>query len=90
MATEQFTSEREAREHLARRAAEDDEFRAYLMADPKGALQQECGIAVPEDVVFHVHCESASEYHMVLPRSTLTRSELEQIRGGWDGSFADW
>ena len=90
MEREQFTSETEARAHLAKKAEEDDEFRAYLMADPKGALRQECGITVPEDVIFHVHRESESEYHMVLPRSTLTRKELEQIRGGWDGSFADW
>ena len=90
MATMQFASETEVREHLASKAAESDEFRAYLMADPKGAIQQECGIVFPEDVVLHVHCETEGEHHMVLPRSQLTRGELEQIRGGWDGSFADW
>ena len=90
MATGQFTSEREAREHVAKKAQESDEFRAHLMSDPKGALEKECGIVFPDDVTLHVHCETELEHHMVLPRSRLTKDELEQIRGGWDGSFADW
>ena len=90
MATEQFLSENEARQHLAKKALENDEFRSRLMTDPKGTLKQEIGISLPENVTLHVHSESATDIHMVLPRTDLTREELEQVRGGWDGSFADW
>lgn len=60
------------------------------MADPEGAIQQECGIIFSEDVVLHVHRETDGEFHMVLLRTDLTREEVLQVRGGWGGSFTDW
>ena len=46
------------------KAAEDDEFRARLVADPRAALEEETGLRLPDDYRLHVHEESATDAHM--------------------------
>ena len=60
-------SEAEVKAHIAMKAAEDDEFRARLLADPRAALEEETGLRLPDDYRLHVHEESATDAHMVLP-----------------------
>jgi len=39
------------------RATEDADFRAQLLGDPKGAIEQELGISIPEAMEIRVHEE---------------------------------
>ena len=76
-------SEAEVKAHIAMKAAEDDEFRARLLADPRAALEEETGLRLPPDYRLHVHEESATEAHMVLPpKPELSREQLDNIAGG--------
>ena len=75
-------SEAEVKAHIAMKAAEDDEFRARLVADPRAALEEETGLRLPDDYRLHVHEESATDAHLVLPpKPELSREQLERIVG---------
>ncbi len=45
----------------------DEEFRQLLITDPKAALMEEFGIAVPDDVSLRIHEDTATSAHLVLP-----------------------
>ena len=73
----------DAPEFLESRAGQDSEFRARLLASPKDAIEQELGVRLPADHEIHVHEESYSTTHLVLPpRGKLTREEREAARTG--------
>ena len=83
-------SEAEVRAHVAMKAAEDDEFRARLVADPRGTLEAETGMRIPDGYRLHVHEESATDAHLVLPpKPALSREQLQQVHGGM-GEYEDW
>ena len=78
-------SEAEIRAHITMKAAEDDEFRERLIADPRAALEAETGIRFPDDYRLHLHVESATDAHLVLPpKPELSREQLADVRAGWD------
>ena len=78
-------SEAQVRAHVAMKAAEDDDFRARLVADPRAAIEGETGLRFPDGYRIHVHEESATDAHMVLPpRPELSREQLDRIAGGHD------
>lgn len=65
------------------KAAEDGDFRARLVADPRTAVEAETGIRFPDDYRVHVHKESATSAHMVLPpKPELSQEQLDRIAGG--------
>ena len=65
------------------KAADDDDFRASLMADPKAAIASEIGTAIPDGFNVVVHEDSATAAHLVLPPSPrLTDAELAEVSGG--------
>ena len=71
------------RAELVAKAAEDDGFRARLIADPKAAIRKALGVELPESVAVHVHEESPLSAHIVLPPSAdLTDADLEGIAAG--------
>ena len=71
------------REQLIEKAAEDETFRARLLADPKETVQDELGIEAPEGFTLMVHEETANTSHLVLPPSAkLDEAALEQAAGG--------
>ena len=73
----------EMREALVGKAAADDSFRAKLVEDPKAAIKEALNLDVPDSVTVHVHAESASAAHLVLPPSPgLTEAELETVTAG--------
>ncbi len=73
----------EAADSLLSRAAEDTDFRERLLAKPKETIEREFGVTLPADHEIHVHDESHSATHLVLPpRSRLSREEREAARTG--------
>ena len=76
-------SEAEVKAHIAMRAAEEDDFRARLIADPRATVEAEAGIRFPDGYRIHVHEESATDAHVVLPpKPELSREQLDRIAGG--------
>ena len=58
-------------------------FRARLIADPRAAVEEAAGIRLPDDYRIHVHEESATDAHVVLPPNPkLSREQLDHIAGG--------
>ena len=80
-------TESEIRAYLMLRATEDAAFRARLLADPKGTVEAETGVSFPADYTFHIHEETATDAHMILPiTSRLTPEDLKVLTGAGD----DW
>ena len=73
----------ELRAKLIGKAAADDGFRAKLVEDPKTAIKEALNLDLPDAVTVHVHEETASAAHLVLPPSPgLTEADLEGIAAG--------
>ena len=85
------TSE-EMRARIVDKAAEDADFRARLLDDPKGTLEQELGVAIPAALSIEVHEESGETAHLVLPPdSRLGEDDLQAAAGGFVMSEGfDW
>ena len=76
-------SEAQVRAHIAMKATEDDDFRTRLVADPRATVEKEAGLRFPDGYRIHVHEESATDAHLVLPpRPELSREQLGRIAGG--------
>ena len=72
-----------ATERILARAGEDREFRARLLANPKDALEQELGLTPAEGHEIHVHEETDTATHVVLPpRSKFTAEERKTAMSG--------
>ena len=70
--------------HLTQKAVEDADFRARLVSDPKGALNQEFGIVVPDSIQIKVHESDMQTIHLALPPTpVLNEEQLEAISAGW-------
>jgi len=66
------------------KATEDADFRALLLSDPKGAIEQELGISIPDAMEIRVHEESSTSAHLVLPPSSkLETADLHAVAGGF-------
>ena len=73
----------ELKTQLLTKAAEDGEFRARLLADPRAAISSELGTTIPEGFDIAVHEHSATTAHLVLPPSpALTEDEMRFVAGG--------
>ena len=73
----------EMRAHIAGKAVDDSEFRAFLIENPKGAIERELGITIPDGYTVEVHEETGTTAHLVLPlESRLGPQELAAISGG--------
>ena len=78
-----MTTASEMRDRILSRAAEDGNFRAHLIADPKATISAEIGQTIPDGFDVMVHEESATTAHLVLPPSpVLTDAELAMAAGG--------
>jgi hypothetical protein len=56
-----------AEQNLRDMASKDASFRSELIKNPTGALEKLFGGKLPEGVNVHVHEETPSEVHIVLP-----------------------
>ena len=78
----------EMKNRILHKAAEDSEFRARLIADPKAAIRDEVGQPLPNDLEVVVHEDSATTAHLVLPPSpAIAEAELEGVAGGHDAMW---
>ena len=88
------TTVSEMRERLLAKATGDETFRARLLSDPKAAVQDELGLAIPAGFTIKVHEEAADTSHLVLPPlASLDEAELALAAGGasiWDGVRTGW
>ena len=75
----------EMRAKIVDKAAEDVDFRALLLSDPKSAVEQELGFAIPPGINVQVHEEGADTAHLVLPPSSaLGEAEMQALVGAED------
>ena len=73
----------EMRQYVIDKALNDKEFRAALIADPRGTINSEYNIQIPEVYEIHVHECSWNDYHIVLPASMeLDEDQLEAVSAG--------
>ena len=78
-----MTTATELKTQILHKAAEDSEFRARLIANPKETISAETGQTIPDGFDVVVHEDSATTAHLVLPPSQqLTEAELEKATGG--------
>jgi hypothetical protein len=81
---------RELEAGLIERASKDEAFRRALVADPRGTIERELGVRVPEGVGLTVVEETPTARYLVLPPApsrgggTLADAELEAVAGGDD------
>ena len=74
---------KEMRAKIVDRATGDADFRARLLSDPKGALEQELSVTIPASLSVEVHEESGTSAHLVLPPdSRLSEGDLQAVAGG--------
>ena len=91
---------KEMRMKIVGKAAEDADFRARLLSDPKGAIGQELGVTMPASLSVEVHEESDATAHLILPPdSKLNEGDLQAVAGGGqsrlfgrnvDTAISDW
>ena len=80
MSTETKTAD-ELRGRPVEKATANEAFRARSLSDPKGAIEEESGLAVPASLSLEVHKESAATTHPILPPdSKLSESDLQAVR----------
>ncbi|MCY4613718.1 MAG: NHLP leader peptide family RiPP precursor [Nitrospira sp.] len=73
----------EIRSHLTEKAAADSDFRQQLVADPKGAINREFGITIPDSMDVRVHQSDMQTIHLALPPTeNLTEEQLEAVAAG--------
>ena len=75
----------EMQARLREKVATDEGFRGRLLADPKAVIGDEFGVEIPEGFTIHVHEESASEAHLVIPApaQALSDEEMKMASGGY-------
>ena len=68
---------------LVSRAGEDSDFRERLIAKPRETIEEEFGVQLPEDHQIHVHEETHSTSHVVLPpRDKLSDADRKAAKTG--------
>lgn len=73
----------EMRDHIIGKAADDAEFRARLMADPRKVMNEEFGMPLPDGFAISVYEDSPTHVHLVLPPTgRLDPTVLQEIGGG--------
>ena len=73
----------EMRARIVQKKDEDDEFRSQLISDPRGAIEKELDVTIPDGLKIEVHEDSIETAHLILPpKPKLDETQLSQIAGG--------
>ena len=87
MTTTEASPRNQLRTALIEKCWKDPDFKAQVVADPKGMYEKATGRKLPANVKIFIHEEDANTIHFALPpapeRSTeLSDEELERVAGG--------
>lgn len=52
---------------IIRRAWSDSVFKQRLLEDPRGVLEETLGIVFPVELKIHIHEQTPTEVHLILP-----------------------
>jgi Nitrile hydratase, alpha chain len=88
----------EMERRLVQRSIEEESFRQRLIEDPKGAVEDELGTRLPEEVRVVTVEETADTIYLVLPSTPiagtegveLSDRELESVAGGLATESGNW
>ena len=73
----------EVRMYLVDKATEDADFRARLLNDPKGTIEEDLSVSIPASLSVEVHEDNGTAAHLVLPpTSRLSEEDLQMVSGG--------
>jgi hypothetical protein len=79
---------------IVQRSIEDEAFRRRLIEDPKGAVEEELGTRLPEEVRVVAVEETADTIYLVLPSTSplgegdeLSDPELQSVAGGCEYTY---
>ena len=73
----------EVQAEIVSKTTTDAQFRQQFIADPKGVINQEFGIEIPDNMQIHVHEGDLQNVHIALPPPTvMTEEQLEAISAG--------
>ena len=81
---------------IVQRSIEDEAFRRRLIEDPKGAVEEELGTRLPEEVRVVTVEETADTIYLVLPSTSMTDTEgvelsdqqLEAVAGAGQATWS--
>lgn len=78
---------------LIEKAMKDETFRKQILENPKGVIENEAGVKLPDKLRLHIVEETAGQVFLVLsPKpveasgEALTEEELESVVGGTVGA----
>ena len=85
------TGRAEMERRLIEKSRQDEAFRQRLLDDPKGAVEEELGTRLPEEVRVVTVEETQDTIYLVLPGTPMAGAEggelsdqqLESVAGGW-------
>jgi hypothetical protein len=49
------------------RAWSDETFKQQLLSDPKRTIESELGVTLPEEIEIHIHEQTPTVLHLILP-----------------------
>jgi len=52
---------------IIQRAWEDQAFKEKLLTDPKGTIEAELGVTLPEEIEIFIHEQTPTKLHLILP-----------------------
>jgi len=82
-----MAQEHREQDPITAKAMRDEAFRQRLLRDPKAALQ-EVGATVPPGITVHVHEETDTDLHIIIPGAApggmreLSEADLATVAGG--------
>lgn len=82
----------QVRIHILERAAEDEEFRARLLEDPPGTIEEELGIGIPDGLKIKVLQDITDTTSIVLaPKARLEAAALAAVSAShvWSNATGD-
>ena len=81
--SESVETAKEMRAMVVGKATEDADFRAWLLSDPKGAINEELGVAIPASMSIQIHeRERHDRGSGSSPSSRLSEHDLQAITAG--------
>ncbi|WP_219836826.1 NHLP leader peptide family RiPP precursor [Paenibacillus sp. R14(2021)] len=78
-----MSQEQELKQQIIEKAWSDESFKAKLLADPKGALNEAFGLILPDDVEIIVVEESESKVALVIPQNPGDASKSDGVEEVW-------